>query len=300
MKRAFLFFLTLGLVSMLNAQTLKPYILGTSITGTIDEIKQKVKDNLESANFKVAGEYMPAEDASRYVIVVTHPALDKAVKKNGGLTGFAATLRAAITNENGKLNITYTNPEYWGNAYFRKDYPSVEAEYKEIAAAFKKAMEGVGTYSGKPFGSKKGLKIDNLRKYHYMFGMPYFDDVVELGDFDSHADAVASIDKALKEGKPGVSLVYKYTVPGTELTLYGIALSGEKGESSFLPKIDLDTPKHTAFLPYEMLVNGDEVVMLHGRFRIAIAFPDLAMGTFTKIMSTPGDIETLLQQLVED
>ena len=300
MKRAFSIIFALCLISLINAQTLKPYILGTSVTGTIDEVKTDVKENLENAGFKVVGEYMPAGDVSRYVIVVAHPSLDNAVKKVGGLTGFAATLRVAITNENGKLDITYTDPEYWGNAYFRKDYPKVADDYSKISAAFKKAMEGIATYSGTPFGSKKGLKTDDLRKYHYMFGMPYFDDVVELGDFDSHSEAVASIDKALKEGKPGVSLVYKYSVPGTELTLYGIALSGEKGESSFLPKIDLDTPKHTAFLPYEMLVNGDEVVMLHGRYRIALSFPDLTMGTFTKIMSTPGDIEELLQQLVED
>jgi hypothetical protein len=39
--------------------------------------------------------------------------------------------------------------------------------------------------------------------------------------------------------------------------------------------------------------------MLHGRYRIALSFPDLTMGTFSKIMSTPGDIEDLLKQLVE-
>jgi hypothetical protein len=44
---------------------------------------------------------------------------------------------------------------------------------------------------------------------------------------------------------------------------------------------------------------GNEVHMLHGRFRIALAFPDLTMGTFTKIMSTPGNIQDLLEQLVE-
>jgi len=44
---------------------------------------------------------------------------------------------------------------------------------------------------------------------------------------------------------------------------------------------------------------GGKVLMLHGRFRIAISFPDLTMGTFSKIMSTPGNIEDLLKQVVE-
>jgi len=39
--------------------------------------------------------------------------------------------------------------------------------------------------------------------------------------------------------------------------------------------------------------------MLHGRFRIALSFPDLTMGTFTKIMSTPGEIEDLLSSLTK-
>jgi hypothetical protein len=44
---------------------------------------------------------------------------------------------------------------------------------------------------------------------------------------------------------------------------------------------------------------GNEVHMLHGRFRIALSFPDLKMGTFTKIMSSPGDIQDLLERIVE-
>ena len=66
--------------------------------------------------------------------------------------------------------------------------------------------------------------------------------------------AVAQIDKAMKWGKPGVSLVYRYDVPGTKLSLFGFALSGETGETNFMSKIDISSPKHTAFLPYEFLV----------------------------------------------
>jgi hypothetical protein len=88
-------------------------------------------------------------------------------------------------------------------------------------------------------------------------------------------------------------------IPGKNLRLYGFSLSGEKGETHFMPIIDTSEPKHTAFLPYEFLVMDKEVHMLHGRFRIALSFPDLKMGTFTKIMSTPGDIKDLLKSVVE-
>ena len=64
-----------------------------------------------------------------------------------------------------------------------------------------------------------------------------------------------------------------------------------------MPIIDIAQQKHVTFMPYELLVVGKEVRMLHGRFRIALSFPDLTMGTFTKIMSTPGEIEDLLSSL---
>jgi len=300
MKKLISIFIILLAGFTATSQTLKPYILGATNSGSIDDVKALTKSGLEEAGFSIAGEYMPVEDASRWVMVVSHPALDNAVKSVGGLTGFASTLRVGITKEDNIINISYTNPPYWGNAYFRDDFDKVAGDYTKVEAAFTKAMANVSEAKGMPFGSEEGEEVDDLRDYHYMFMMPYFDETKEFGEFDTHQAAIDKIVESLKWGKPGVKLVYRHDVPGTKLTLYGFALSGEKGETVFMPKIDLATPKHTAFLPYELLVKDNEVHMLHGKFRIALSFPDLTMGTFTKIMSTPGDIEDLLKQLVED
>ena len=254
---------------------------------------------LEQNGFTIAGAYNPVGDADRIVVVVSHPELLTSVQQIGGLTGFAATLRVAATLEDGIVNISYTNPDYWGNAYFRDDFDKVSENYASVSVAFKRVMRSVGTYTGTEFGSEEGEDVKTLRKYKYMFGMPYFDETKELGSFDSQQDAINKIDANLKKGVAGVNQVYKLVIPNTELVLYGFALSGETGEGNFMPKIDLDSPRHTAFLPYEMLVMNGEVHMLHGRFRIALSFPDLTMGTFTKIMSTPGDIEDLLSELTE-
>lgn len=284
---------------VVNSQSLKPYILA-GVADDMSSAKTEAKAGLELAGFDVVGEYMPADDANRWVMVVSHPELDKAVKSVGGLTGFAATLRVGITKETDGVNISYTNPAYWGNAYFRDDYPKVEANYTALGNQFKSALGSIGIVREVPFGSEKGVERDDLRKYHYMFGMPYFDETKEFGEFNNYEEVIAKIEKSLKWGKPGVTLVYRYDIPETKLALFGFALTGEKGETNFLPKIDISSPNHTAFLPYEFLVMDNEVHMLHGRFRIALSFPDLTMGTFTKIMSTPGDIEDLLKQIVED
>ena len=109
---------------------------------------------------------------------------------------------------------------------------------------------------------------------------------------------MAAIEKNLQSSET-CSKVFVRDLPGKEVKLYGIALKGETGEGQFVPIIDIAQQKHVTFLPYELLVVGKEVRMLHGRFRIALSFPDLTMGTFTKIMSTTGEIEDLLSSLTK-
>lgn len=281
------------------AQVYQPYIIGVKSDKTIIEIKKTVESALETHKLTVVGQYMPAKDASRWVFVVTHTDLLAASELEGGLRGFAATLRVAITEEDGKSIISYTSPEYWGRAYYQDSFERVSKHYEKVEHAFKNSMNKIGDYNGTGFGSEKGLDEKDLNKYHYMMGMPYFDDTEELASFEKQNEALKKIDANLKKGVPNVKQIYKVQIPNRKMVLYGFELSGENGENSFLPIIDIEDPKHTAFLPYEVLVVDGEVHMLHGRFRIAIAFPDLTMGTFTKIMSTPGNIEDMLEKLIE-
>jgi len=281
-----------------SAQNLQPYILGAESTEGLNETITSLKSNLENNSFRIIGEYTPANDKNRRVIVVTSNDILSSVKKFGGLRGFAASLRIGITSENSKAIVSYINPIYWGHAYFQSDFARVSGTYNKIYSRLKSSMKGLGSVKNKPFGSEDGIEPEDLEDYHYMMTMPYFEDVVEIKTFKSYEDAVKTIDRNLKSSK-NAEKVYKIEVPGHKLTLYGIGLSGEDGESHFLPKIDIANPKHTAFLPYELLVMDKEVVMLHGRYRIAISFPDLTMGTFVGIMSTPGDIEDMMEALTK-
>lgn len=285
---------------LVSAQTLSPYVLGIETTENVSTTKVMVAEQLKAAGIHVIGQYQPADDENRWVMVFTSKEMDNAVKTIGGLTGFAGALRLSVTHEAGKTLVTYTNPVYWGNAYFRDDFPKVASNYAALTTKLEKAMSGIGAFVGTPFGSKKGLELDKLRKYHYMAGMPRFDETKELAVFESHEAALAQVEASIKIGVPNVKMVYKHKIPGQNLTLYGFALSGEDGEGKFMPIIDISNPMHTAFLPYEILVKDNEVHMLHGRFRIALSFPDLKMMTFMKIMSTPGDIEDMMKQLVQD
>lgn len=279
------------------AQKLQPYILAASLEGqSIQTVQAKVEQQLKSNGFELLGDYHPMNSNSRLLIAVSHPALITAVGKSGGYTGFAAALRVALTKNGNQIEVSYTNPEYWGAAYFQKKYNSVATQINSVKKAFEKSFSAYG--NGQPFGSKKGLTVKSLQGYHYMMGMPYFDDNVKLGGFSSFDQAVKHIDQAFNSHKDLVK-VYEKSISSKKMKLYGVGLRGEDGESSFMPVIDVSNPKHTAFLPYELLVYDNEVYMLHGRFRIALSFPDLSMGTFMKIVSTPGNIEDALKMLCE-
>jgi hypothetical protein len=282
-----------------NAQNFKPYIIAFESNVGVAEIKKEVNSNLQASGIEILGAYQPASDPNRWVIIVTSDELISAVKRIGGLSGFAVSQRVAITREGNKTIVSYTNPEYWGHAYFRNDFVSVSNDYQSFETRLIQAMRSTGNYLGTGFGSEGGMTAKELQKYHYMLGMPYFDDTVEIGKFSSYAQAISTIDNNLNSRIPDIYKVYKKEIPEKMICLYGIGLKGPKGEEKFMPVIDIGTPKHTAFLPYEILVVGNEVLMLHGRYRIAISFPDLTMGTFTKIMSTPGNIEEILTQCVQ-
>lgn len=285
--------------SFIFAQNLKPYIIAFESTESISVVKTNLNSKLKQYGIQVLGQYKPAADSDRWVIIISSADLQSAVRNIGGLSGFGSSLRIGITKESGKTIVSYTNPSYWGNAYFRSNFTQVSSYFTRFNSNLELAFKASGSFSGKSFGSKDGISAKELHSYHYMFGMPRFDDTVILGKFDNYAAAKSKIESSISKGVPNMKNVYKMEIPGKDLIVYGFALSGSKGESQFMPIIDIGNPKHTAFLPYEILVKGGEVHMLHGRYRIALSFPDLTMGTFTKIMSTPGNIEDLMSQLVQ-
>jgi hypothetical protein len=127
--------------------------------------------------------------------------------------------------------------------------------------------------------------------------MPYFTDPVELNEFTSFDEGLKTIENNLKAHKENTTLVYKVIYPTEKVAVFGIGLqSKEDGESYFLPKIG---EENIAAMPYEIILQGKTVTMLHGKYRLALSWPELTMGTFMKIMSTPGDIEDMLQAVCE-
>ena len=298
MKKIIVIVILISSIFILNAEKYDPYILGAVSDLSMEESIELLKGSIIENDLDLVGEYRPAEDTDRYVLIVTSQEILQAVAKKGGLRGFAAAWRIGLTKENEFINISYTNPWYFGYAYLQDDFDDLSYEIAVLREKLQKSMAIFPETPFEEFGSEKGLEIKKLKKYHYKIAMPYFDDVVDFDTFESYEAAIENIEANFKQVE-NVDKIYRIDIPDNDLTLYGFSFSGEKGESMFLPKIDVDSPKHTAFLPYEFLVHENKVLMLHGRYRIALSFPDLGMGTFMKIMSTPGNLADAVESLTK-
>jgi hypothetical protein len=284
-------FFVLSIGSALAAKGLQPFVLAYKTTGEVTKVAADVKNKLTAAGFQIVGEYSPYAGAD--VIVVTNDTLKTtAAKSERG--GYGAAERVAVTKNGDDIEVSYANPVYMAAAY------RMASDLADVRAQLEKAL---GAES--EFGSEKGLTAKDLRKYHYTVMMEYFDDPSELAEYDSHEEAVKAVEAGLAAGAGGTAEVYRIDIPGTEETVFGVALKGVNADDCssdefIMSRIDKSTPRHTAHLPYEILVNGSEVEALYGRFRLAMDWPDLPMvasesgATFFSIMCSPNAIEEAL------
>ena len=114
-----------------------------------------------------------------------------------------------------------------------------------------------------------------------------------------HAEAqgLTTIQKNLSNASGSTVKIYEIVDKGSKVAIFGVGLPNpEEGEANFLPIIG---ENHAAAMPYEIILQGNLANMLHGRYRFALHWPELKMGTFTKIMSSPGDVEDAMKTLVE-
>jgi len=293
MKHFMLSIITLILLNF-NAlgQDIAPYIKVGESTKPIQEVTKDVIKTLKDNSFTVLGAYNPSKKGSLAVIVFTRTDLKNTVVKVKDRGALGAAMKVGLVKKNGKVIISYTNPEYFLRAYLRSNYNTYKSTFEKFSTDLKSTFVSLGS-DFTPFGGT--VKADKLAKYHYKIMMPYFTDPIELKEFDSFEKGLEVISNNLKAKKGQTVKVYRIVYKNKKIAVFGIGLlNKEDGESVFLPKIGED---HIAAMPYQIILQGNKATMLHGKYSLALHWPELSMGTFMKIMSTPGDIEDRLEAL---
>ena len=267
---------------------LKPFVLGSKGPGEVAQKVETAKAALARQGFSVVGSYTPYSNTT--IIAVTNDELKaNAAKSEHG--GFGVVQRVAVTKMKNEVQVTYTNPAYLANAY------RMAGDLKDTAARLQAALGRIEEYGA------KGLTASELRSYHYMFGMEYFDEPSTLATYGGFDEAVKAVEAGLAAGKQGVTKVYRVDVPGKKEALFGVAMKGSGDEGKYMDdryimsEIDFKDVRSSAHLPYDILVSGGKVYALYARFRIAISFPDLSMmgaNSFMNIMKAPEAIRKAL------
>lgn len=291
------FFITAAAViwmsSQVAAETLRPFVLGDTPPGDLKQVADTVKLRVTTAGFEIVGSYSPFANA--VVICVTNNDLKtNAAKAPNG--GFGVAQRISVTDVKGKIQVAYVNPAYLGTAYGMGKLDSVSSKLKAALGAVK------------VFGSENGIPEEKLGPgmYRYAMFMPYFRDVDVFKEHPDYKTAVEAVEKNLAAGVGGTKKVYRIDLPGKQVSVFGIAIPKGDGidkgnkdtDKEIIDIVDYGDLKHTAYLPYELMVDGNRVIALRARYRIALNFPDTKMAGahgFTKIMTAPWGIQLALE-----
>lgn len=285
-----------ALSGLLSVSGIAPYLQVASLSGSMSEAWEKTVEVLEADGYEVIGQYMPGNNPNLYVVVFTSSELKALCRKSADRGMLAAAMKVGFQKTEGKIQVSLLNPEYLFYAYFRgkMEENSFKSEALALSSGIKNTLKEVGTLKT-PFGGD--LSAKDLIKYHYMVGMPYFDDPEKLAEFDSFEEGLSILQKKLKGGGDQTVKVYEIIDRNNKVAVFGVGLPDtEEGEAHFLPLIG---ESHVAAMPYEIILQEDKATILHGRYRFALHWPELTMKTFTKIMSSPGYVKDAMKSLVE-
>lgn len=263
----------------------KPYYLVSAPASDYQAAVDQTRAKITNSEFRLLGEYSPLTDRTIFAIT-SDKLLQIAAKSDFG--GYGAVIRVAVTDTKSGVQVSYVNATYMSYAYQMTDISEVSTALSSLFG------------ESKAFGAKKGETQRSLKGYQYMMMMPEFEDHDELESFNSHQEALNTVNKNLTSAQGKLNKVFEIAIPGKDEVLIGVGIGEGDGADKFImDTIDVTALKHSAHLPYAVLVSGSKVYSQAGKFRIALAFPDLGMGQFMDISDAPDGIVESLKKLTK-
>jgi len=229
------------------------------------QTQAEVEKSLKEVGFDVIGSYDAMQNSDYRIIIYTSTQLKQLSSKSNRT--FAAVQKVMISKNDNSLILT--NPEYYLKAMLQDDIN--EALARQVSNRLKAAFNlSNGDYS---------MEGSELSGFHFMFGMPYYEDMLEVASGDN-------LNSKLKQNASN-NIVFELKVANA--TLYGISMNAKNGEKDYIGT--LKEEKSSAFLPYMVMIKDNKAMILHPKYYLALSLPKLTMGEFMNIMETPTHIE---------
>ncbi|HEX5330979.1 hypothetical protein [Sulfuricurvum sp.] len=241
-------------------------VVATYKIGAYSDV-DSVKSKLSSAGFEVIG--TKSTDAGTTVLFTNAQMKAMANKPSRAL---AAVGRILVDDERKQVSIA--NPVYFGKAFMQKEYSHAvaSAELASLEKAFGPLKDSADKW-----------EFDALAGYHFMVGMPYYEDMSVVGE-GSTADLVAKAQKA-----KGTTAVVKV---GEDR--YVAFVDMDRRTNGFVKKIGTQNGQ---ILPWAVLIEGGQAKALSAKYFIAISYPLLTMSEFMTIATVPGAVEVDLKKI---
>ena len=240
------------------AKDVSAYLIGAH-TGI-----ETVKNRLARAGFEVIAEYSSVEEGT--TVVFTNSALKAEASKPKRAN--AAVLRVFVDDREKMISIT--NPVYFGRAFMQDDYSAdvFEAQLASLNSVFKGLT-----------GSKDKLDDEDIAGFHFMMGMPYYEDPDELAEAGN-----SELLGKLKAYEGGKNVIFELKL-SDKSTLIGYEINAET--KGFIKDIGRS---NASVLPYCITIEDGVATALAAKYYLAISYPLLSMGEFMTISSVPGEI----------
>jgi hypothetical protein len=228
---------------------------------------ESTKSKLSAAGFDVVGTYKT--DAGTSVLYTNASMKAMANKPTRGL---AAVGRILVDDERKQISIA--NPVYFGKAFMQNEYK--HGTSSAVLASLEKAF-------GPLKDSADKWEFAGLAGYHFMVGMPYYEDMMVVGE-GSTADLVAKA-----KGAKGTTAVVQLSADR-----YIAFVDMDRRTKGFVKKIGTQNGQ---LLPWAVLIEDGKAKALSAKYFIAISYPSLTMNEFMTIATVPGAIENDLKKI---
>ena len=288
-----LFFLTPTFPVPVQAEYLQPYILigetGKNFDGTEEAIIQKFFMN----DVEILGKYRPVDDSSRYMFIITTKHLKKAARNGGDYGLFLGALHLALDMKGDMVYLSVPNIDYWGNIYLRDDFEKVGKAVGEFKADLPRLLPKLRGKFMRPFGATEPITLEKLKTYRHSGRYPSRDEMIELGQFEQHSDAVKFVEESLKSSE-GLEKLYRFDVMRKDATLFGVQIPQE---SEIAEILDQEERKKTSFYPWQIAVVNGRVFSPAPLFQISAGFPDMTRWQIIKLKKLAKRIEISVLEL---
>jgi len=172
-------------------------------------------------------------------------------------------------------SIHLQNPAYLAAAYLGKHYS--DGQFQNTIDALKDALDKLdeGPYK---------VDASSLENYCFMYGLPTKQDILRV-------KKSSNLIEKISDDKSEEFIAYSLTLPNGSI-LVGHKLREKTNDFLKL----LREEENAQILPYEAMINGDEVTIMNPKYYLSLSFPQLTLEEFIQIASVPDNIYRNIKQ----